>query len=205
MEETKESPLVNHFKLWLFVIAVSLIFIYGRVTAHAEDSIETQLNNADFEYAIFLNKDSGVGYIKVWKGEFKPDSKSYAGEGFFCDMTYSFKYASGSGASDFENFTDCYNTIVDNYATCNYTPYGISTELAEGYEWTYASCDLIDKDGNVFFWLQPWVMVHLVTPIQTVAPATTKIMKIILPIAVFCLALLMGLVILRKKLPVFLR
>lgn len=189
MEDKKEScSSFWHFKLWLFAIIVTLIFLFGRVTAHAAE-MEFQFDTAVGMYSYyFVAYDVRTEDYRMYTST-KP---------FWVNETSVY----AQGECSFNSFVseDGINWNGQQYAYDNLVE-GEKDNVCDRSYLVYSSHDICDEDGNVFFSVMQQIMTVQVPRVQRKVMAN---LEVILPTAVFCLALLMGLAILRKKLPAFL-
>lgn len=200
MEEEKKEPGTQHFKLWLFAVIITMIFILGRITAYADetDAVTDVLTSGeevehDYEYVIlqWLEQDSYSVLVLGTSGSFYYDGKI---TGVINSVTTSMSGLQGGVLTDFCSY--------DNETNKTATPY--DETITEKFTIVYSSTDIIDENYQVVFQQTPLKKVGGMTLAETIPQQMGVQMGVILPVAVGCLALLVGLAILPTKLRIFL-
>ena len=191
MEEEKKETVTQHFKLWLFAIIITMIFVLGRITAHA-DELEFEFDTAENMYHYYVVFYTADGYYMY------STDKAMGWDGGKLYMVGGTKYRyywSGDG----KKWTE--NTSVSGTAMNNQNVYTADSDTVKN-SIAYSSYDIPADDGSVFFSLQLQAVVKTATP--HLITLIKRNLTVILPVAVSCLASLMALAILPKKLQIFL-
>lgn len=193
MEEEKKETGTQHFKLWLFAVIITMIFVLGRITAHA-DELEFEFDTAENMYHYYVVFYTADGYYMYstdkamrWDGE--------SGKLYMMGGTKYRYYRSADGKKWTEN-TSVSGTAMDYQNVITASPDTTKESIA------YSSYDIPADDGSVFFSLQLQAVVKTATP--HLITLIKRNLTVILPVAVGCLALLVGSVILPTKLRIFL-
>ena len=200
MEEKRETG-VQHFKLWLFAIIITMIFVLGRITAHADetDTVTDILTSGeevehDYEYVIlqWRGQDTYLVLVLGTSGSFYYDGKI---TGVINSCSTGMNGLQGGVLTNFCSY--------DNETNKSATP--VDVTITDDYTIVYSSTDIIDNNYQLVFQQTPLEKMGGRTLVETIPQEMGIRMGVILPVAVGCLALLVGLAILPKKLQIFLR
>lgn len=146
-----EEKNVEHFKIWLFVIIITMIFVLGRITAHADetDTVTDILTSAeeiehDYEYVIIQHEQSDTYLALVLSSSGCVVSGTTEGAtvtGVINSLCTGMNGLQGGFLTEYCSY--------DNEINKTATP--ITYTLEEHHTIVYSSTDLLDSNNKVVF------------------------------------------------------